>query len=154
MYTQEKPDINYLTHYGVLGMKWGVRKDNKRAERRAYVEKELGRKITKFDSPDPNKISNRDIKNIKRHDEFEKRYNKVKKKDDPGFQWLRGYDPQKGVSLGRRRVEKIVKELEKNPEKSAMKMYKIESGKKRAQNLVVNTAVMGVTVAALMKITS
>ena len=28
MYTQDKPDLDYLVHYGVKGMKWGKRKSN------------------------------------------------------------------------------------------------------------------------------
>ena len=26
MYTQDKPDLEYLAHYGVKGTKWGTRK--------------------------------------------------------------------------------------------------------------------------------
>lgn len=33
MYTQDKPDLEYLAHYGVKGMKWGTRKDGSTAKR-------------------------------------------------------------------------------------------------------------------------
>ena len=33
MYTQDKPDLEYLAHYGVKGMKWGTRKGVSTANR-------------------------------------------------------------------------------------------------------------------------
>jgi len=38
MISLEKPPLNELIHFGVLGMKWGVRKDNKKSNRRLKME--------------------------------------------------------------------------------------------------------------------
>jgi hypothetical protein len=45
--TQEKPDLNEIAHYGILGMKWGTRHGRKAADR---LGKRIDNSIKKFDS--------------------------------------------------------------------------------------------------------
>lgn len=40
----EKPDLNALAHYGVLGMKWGIRKDNEKSSHRLKLEDKYQKK--------------------------------------------------------------------------------------------------------------
>jgi uncharacterized protein YoxC len=46
MIVDEKPDIEYLVHTGVLGMKWGVRRGQKKIDK---LVKNVDKSIKKFD---------------------------------------------------------------------------------------------------------
>ena len=141
---------NELYHFGIKGMKWGIRRyqnkdgsytpagkkrynddstKTKREQQIEKAEKELGRKVGYADFDRRGNITKSGLKKIKKHDELERRYEGVKKKDDPSFEWMRGFDPKYGVGLSNRAVERIVKKLEKNPQQSAMTLYKRERGK-------------------------
>ena len=139
-----------LYHYGVLGMKWGIRRyqnkdgsltpaGKKRSKKNLdKAEKYLGRKIKSSDGFDPYGlyVTNKGLKNVKQWDEQEKRYKAVKKKEDPDYGYVRGFDLQYNVALGVKDVNRIIKKLEKDPQTNVMsemeKGYKIKSGKKKA----------------------
>lgn len=67
---------------------------------------------------------------MKRYDEQKQEYSKVKKKNDPGYDWMRGYDPKRNISLNERDIKRIIKKLEKNPHADGMKLYNNEARKK------------------------
>lgn len=126
-----------LTHWGVPGMKWGVRKDRqgdsyrtsaetryskKQAKLTKKAEKTLGRKVA-FDDFGGH-ITKDGIKKVKEYDQLEKRYKAVKKKGDPGMSWMMGLDVATGAKLSRKGMRKVIKKMEKNPNLSAEDLRK------------------------------
>lgn len=122
-----------LYHHGVKGMKWGVRrydqrvsgggtssesrKDRRNRQKIQEAEKYLGRKLSPMDGfkKDGSNITKKRLKNVKRFDEQEKRYDSVKKKDDPSYRYLRGHDVARNSHLSEKDVDRIIKKLDKKP---------------------------------------
>lgn len=124
---------NTLYHHGVKGMKWGQRRAQNRV---AKAENYLGRKIQPNDgiSKDGSNITRKRLKNIKQWDEQEARYKAIKKKDDPIYDYVRGYDLKYRNALGVKDVNRIMKKMEKDPSLNVMseiqKAHRTKAGKK------------------------
>lgn len=127
-----------LYHFGVKGMKWGVRRQEKM---RKKAEKQLGRSIKSNDFG--GEITNRGIRKVKKYDELEKAYKKVKKKGDPSFDWVHGMDPRKGTVLSDRKIKLIIRKMEKNPstnvEKAVNRAHYAQKGEQIAAKLLVSS---------------
>lgn len=128
-----------LYHYGTKGMKWGVRRQEKML---AKAEKKLGRPIKTNDFG--GKITNRGIKKVKKYDELNAAYNKVKKKGDPSFDNVHGLDLRTGTTLSDRRIKRIIKKMEKNPsidvEKTVNRAHYAQKGEQVAKKILVSAA--------------
>lgn len=143
-----------LIHYGVKGMKWGIRRKNQeRMTRKA--ERKLGRKL-KWDDFGGSTITNKGIKNVKKYDEQEARYKQVKKKSDPAYDYMRGHDPFRYTQVSHKQMDKIIKKLEKDPSLSALDLQNAQLDKnvrvrkgKQVANSCLNGVMTGVTIGAL-----
>lgn len=63
--------MNELYHFGVKGMKWGVRKDRKRSDNKDYTE---SRDLLK---KSPNKLSNAELRKINERLNLEQQYSNL-----------------------------------------------------------------------------
>lgn len=98
----------YLEHYGVLGMKWGVRKDPEKAYRKSM-----------------NKLSRLDKKVAKREFKSAKLLMKSTKKEEKAFR----------TTNEKRYVKRTAKAL-KYKRKSAKQLYKSKKAQKKAKEWV------------------
>lgn len=150
-----------LYHYGIKGMKWGVRryrnKDGSltpRAKKKiADAERYLGRKLETSDgfSEDGSDITRKGLKNVKQWDEQEKRYKSIKKKDDPVYDYVRGFDLRYGNALSVKDVNRIIKKMEKNPSLNVMseleKTHRAKAGRKAVSRVLAAYGTTAVAVA-------
>lgn len=92
-------DDDYLAHYGVLGMKWGVRKDGlPRGTQGSGPKAKKGRKknpvvlsadkkeANSYLKRDPSSLSNLELKNLNKRMELETNYRRLTGKDKSSFQ--------------------------------------------------------------------
>lgn len=108
-YSKEYPDTlspEELAHYGVLGMKWGIRKDiGKEARSAARLElgsKKLGRKISNVEKKIGKKLEKgKDITKVK---VSLKKLNATKKRVDALLQKKHSQLSEKDIKQGRRAV--------------------------------------------------
>ena len=132
---------NELYHYGVLGMKWRIRRNQKKLQK---AEKYLGRKLHSNDgfAKDGSDITRARLKKVKQYDEQEKQYKSVKKKTDPSYAYVRGYDLRYHNALSAKDVSKIIKKLEKNPSTNVMheleKSHRTKQGKQMAARALMS----------------
>lgn len=132
--------MNELKHYGVKGMKWGVRRQEKML---AKAEKILGRPVKLGEDFGHGKITNRGIRKVKRYDELEKAYNKVKKRGDPSFDYVHGYDLETRTVLSDRKIKNIIKKMEKNPSMDVLsattRAHHAQRGERIVMSLLAST---------------
>lgn len=154
---------DYLMHYGVKGMKWGVRRYTNadgtltpRAKKKiAKAEKYLGRKLQSDDgfSKDGSDITRKGLKNVKQWDEQEKRYKEVKKKGDPAYSYVRGHDLTYHNALSVKDVDRIIKKMEKDPSLNVMneieKSHRTKAGKEAVGRVLTTYGSMAISVAAI-----
>lgn len=154
---------NELQHYGVKGMRWGVRryrnKDGSltpRAKKKIEdAEKYLGRKLKTNDgfSKDGSDITRKKLKNVKQWDEQEKRYKEVRKKGDPSYDYVRGYDLKYNNALSVRDVNRLIKKMEKNPDLNVMRELKkahcVKAGKKVASKVLLSLGTSAISTMAV-----
>ena len=77
------PEETYLSHYGVLGMKWGIRKDRKNgsSEKRASKRKKRKKKLPRYSKKRIKSMSTKQIETrIKRLD-LERKLSDMEKED-------------------------------------------------------------------------
>lgn len=129
---------NELYHYGVKGMKWGVRRQEKMREK---AEKKLGRPL-KFDDFGGDKITNRGIRKVKKYDELETAYKKVRKKGDPCFDWVHGLNLQTQTVLSDRKIKRIINKMQKDSSTDVKQLvdnaHRIQKGEKIAGRLLAS----------------
>lgn len=121
-------DQNELYHYGVLGMKWGVRKDRKTGERKhaneAYAK--ASNKLRKLDS----KIGKSNVKTMRKFDVYEKARYKADNADykakASATKWSRNRNEKKYDKLDRKAIKA---QLQYNKA-----IIKSEKASKKAQN--------------------
>ena len=128
-----------LYHYGVKGMKWGVRRQQKMREK---AERKLGRAIKSDDFG--GKITNRGIRKVKKYDELETAYKKAKKKGDPSFDWVHGMNLKTNTVLSDRRIKRIIKKMEKSPStdvrKAVDRAHLAQAGEKWVTRFMLSAA--------------
>ena len=100
--TLNKYDDDYLAHYGVLGMKWGVRKaghpqghqgektNNKRKKKVSIDVSEDKKQSNALLKKHPDDLSNVELKRLNNRMELESNYKRLTKTDKSKFQ--KGYD--------------------------------------------------------------
>jgi hypothetical protein len=155
----------YLMHYGREGMKWGqhifgdkqktysrtkVDKPPRllgRKNKREIAEKYLGRKLNSEDGDyeySVDGLTRKKLKNIKTWDVQEKKYNAVKKKGDPHYGYVRGYDLKYQNALTAKEVDKLIKKMSNDPELDTMAAlkhaHKVRQGKDVVRQVLKNSA--------------
>lgn len=157
---------DYLIHYGVKGMKWGVRRYTNadgtltpRAKKKiAKAEEYLGRKLQTNDgfSKDGSDITRKKLKNVKQWDEQENRYKAIKKKGDPAYSYVRGYDLQYHNALSVKDVDRIMKKMEKDPSLNVMseleKSHRTKAGKEAVGRVLTTYGSMMIGFAAVSRL--
>lgn len=162
----------YLSHHGIKGQKWGVRRfrnsdgtlTEEGKKRASYREKRnqkkiekaeqyLGRKLQVNDgfSKNGSDITKKGLKKVKEWDDQEKRYKAVRKKGDPSYDYVRSLNLKYHTSLSVKDVDRIIKKMDKNSSLDVLsevqKQQAIKAGKKSVARAMINLAPMAVTAA-------
>lgn len=94
---------DYLIHYGVLGMKWGVRKDRSRS---GGIFRKKKRKMTSYDDDDLTTLDDAELRARINRLQMEKQYAQLTTKE---------------TSFGRKVVQEVLKEVGKEYLRTAIK---------------------------------
>lgn len=96
-------DNNYLAHYGILGMKWGVRKNKGNANYSSKKKSNRRRKYKKKYPSNARNMSNADLDRSIRRLEKEAQYVELKRRSEPGrnyvYNFLNKYGDQVALAV-------------------------------------------------------
>lgn len=90
---------------------------NRNSRKIFKAEKYLGRPLRWDDGFEDNgsDINQKSLRYLKTYDKNKSYYKSVKRKGDPDYDWLTGYDPEKHISLGDRDIRRIMKKIGNKP---------------------------------------
>lgn len=129
----------YLEHYGVLGMKWGVRKSH--AEQ-AHSRKE---KLEKYKTKELGKIEKRQTKFHNKYQKYVER--RAKHGKDPSIK-------KQNLQEARREVYKMEKKAIKNMSYKDMQKEKLEVGKAYTKTVLVTAGMTGMAALSGLPLTA
>lgn len=105
-------DKSELMHYGILGMKWGVRRNRKELERarKARRASDDSKKAEKSKAKDISELSNEELRELNNRMQLERQYRDLKKSEmDPGKKFVQEVLRETGKELAKEYLKKGVK---------------------------------------------